>query len=633
MKYALIMVLSFVISLCFALDSQPGSGLKVWPEEVREYSFSYHNGTDDYHFYGSNTWAVRFNFAELYPEALGSKFEVTKALLWLPQTGDSVRVELFSEYYGGPGTSLASAKVAVTSNQLEIPFANTVQGDSLWLVVTYNTNFANRFVAASTGGGTHSYYWNTNNINPYFQSLAAAGFNAELLFGLAGDFVLGVPDLQLVDFDLEGVLQPQQLVGPIFTVYNHSDIAVSDAKVHINIYSPSPDFARADSILITESIPPRSQYVFNIQNHGFASHQVTLPDEPTQLKLRAVLSSAALAGEPTGNNSLLLHRFSFNEVYPVYLVENFLRTENSAQITAMQDQYEFENIHVLNYFPVLSDSLANVASQIRYNWYSFNTLPRTAVNGDLRLGGFSPDYSEFFEQQCQSAQTQRSFVASSRCDFQHVPQNDMLTTTLTLSNDKTRLYTAATEYNLINATRLSIGLFRKVTFDGMERWVIQRWFVHGASLSGPLGFGESLNLSFNVSLSNLSLAELAENYRLYYWLQIAGGGRILYSAYSDFTGVVPNHDEVWPVTELRVSPNPLRVGGWMRISLARGQKMGSAKIYNLRGQKIMDLQSQQEEITLSASEFPASGIYLLQVQVPSPKGGMITINKKINIIK
>ena len=47
MKYALIMVLSFVISFCFALDSQPGSGLKVWPEEVREYSFSYHNGTDD----------------------------------------------------------------------------------------------------------------------------------------------------------------------------------------------------------------------------------------------------------------------------------------------------------------------------------------------------------------------------------------------------------------------------------------------------------------------------------------------------------------------------------------------------------------------------------------------------------
>lgn len=633
MKLCLILALSLLCGLSFALGTLPGSGQNVWPAEGREYNFAYHNGSDDYHFYGANIWAVRFNFAEVYPETYSSEFAVDKALLWLPQTGDSVRVELFADSYGGPGASLAWAKVPVTANQVEIPFANPVQGDSLWLVVTYATNFANRFVAASAGGGEHSYYWNTNSINPYFQSLATAGFGAELLFGLAGNFVLNAPDLQLADLELEGVLQPRQMVGPSFTIFNHSDLPISDAVVVINYSSPLAGFAFADSLLVVDPIPPRSEYAFNAQSPNFADHQFILPDQPLQLKLRATLSSAQAVGEPTANNSSVIHRFSLAEAYPVWLVENFLRNGSSAQITTIQDPYAFPDVHVLNYFPILSDSLANVAAQIRFNWYSFNSLPRTAVNGDLRLNGFSPAYGTQYEQHCLTAQDLKSFVSSSNCRFEHIAQNDLLSAELTLSNANTLLYNSATEYNLINSSRLSVGLFKKVFFDGAERFVIDRWITHGAPLNGPLGAGEEIRLNFNLSLSDLSLAELAQNYRLYYWLQLAGGGRILYSAYSDIVDVVAAQDEVQPVPELRISPNPLRGGGCLRICLDKGQKLGPLQIYNLRGQKIMDLEAGQPEITLAASEFPASGIYLLRVQIALPRGGTTTVFKKINIIK
>ncbi len=633
MKYALIIVLSLLLSVCYALDSHPGSGQNVWADNGREHNFAYHTGTDDFHFYGSNIWAVRFNFAEVYPASYASEFLVSKALLWLPQTGDSVRVELFSEYFGGPGTSLASARVPVTSNQVEIPFANPVQGDTLWLVVTYATNFANRYVAASSGGGSRSYYWNTNGVNPYFQSLATAGFNAELLFGLAGDFILGTPDLELGDFDLIGNLQPRQLVGPTFSIYNHSDLTVSDARVRVNVYSPSPEFARVDSILIAEPIPPRSQYVFDAQSPSFAQHQFSLPDRPMQMKLRASLSSADLTGEPMANNTITIHRFCLAEDYPVYLAENFLRTDSSVQVTATQDQYILPDIHILNYFPILSDSLANVPAQIRFNWYNFNSLPRTVTNGDHRPNGFSAAYGRQYEQDCQQAQVHKSFVSGSECSFEHIPQNDMITTQLTFSNANTLLYTATNEYNLINAARLNIGLFKKALFDGHERYVIKRWITHGASLNGPLGSGQDLSVNFNLSLSNLSLAELAQNYRLYYWLQLAGGGRILYSAYSDFTDVVSAQDEIYPVPALMISPNPLRAGGTLQISLAGGQNLGPVQIYNLRGQKIMDYKGFHNELSLSAGQFPASGIYLLRTQITLPKGGTSTLTKKINIIK
>lgn len=634
MKYALILLLGLCLSLSHALDFQPGSGASVWPDQDREYSFAYHNGTDDYHFYGTNTWAVRFDFAAVYPDSYASEFSVTKALLWLPQTGDSVQVALFTDSFGSPGVSLASAQAAVNSNQMEIPFSTAVQGDSLWLVVTYTTSFANRYVSASAGGGSRSYFWNTNATNPYFQSLATAGFNAELLFGLAGNFVLNTPDLELMDFEILGNLQPRQLIGPTFSIYNHSDLTVSDAKVQITVSSPSPEFSRADLIQIPDPIPPKTHYVFSAESPGFEAHRFSLPDQPMQLKLRASLSSSSLGDTlMTGNNTILVHRFSLSDDYPIFMAENFLRTGSSVQITTTQDQYSLPDIHILNYFPILSDSLANVPAQIRFNWYNFNSLPRTVVNGDLRLNGYSATFADQYAQHCLQAQTQKTFVSSSTCEFQHIPQNDMLTANLTLANANTLFYTAATEYNLVNASRLSIGIFKKVYFDGMERYVIDRWITHGASLSGPLGMGQELSANFNISLSNLTLAELAQNYRLYYWLQLSGGGRILYSAYSDFTGVVSVQDEVQAVPVLRVSPNPLRGDGTLRISLAEGQKMGPVQIYNLRGQKVGDFPGLKEELNIPASQFPASGIYLLRVQISLPQGGATTISKKINIIK
>ncbi len=633
MKQLCFLMLSLVTCICGALDFYPGTSGTVIPEAGKEFSFDYHTGIDDYHLYGADVWAVRFDFSDEYPAMAISEFAVSKALLYLPQTGDSVRVELFTDVLGSPGSSLTWAKVPVNTNYLEIPFPTVVQNDSLWMIVTYATNFANRFVSASEGGGSHSYYWNTNAQNPYFQSLSNAGFNAELLFGLGGDFVLSALDLELLDFDLEGTLEPREIVGPTFRIYNHSTQTITDAVVGINVYSPDPEFAFFDSIDISEPIPPNSSYTFNSQSTGFSEHQFTLPPEPLQMKLRAALSSGQQSTDPQFNNVILIHRFSLDSPYPVYLTENFLRYTYSSQITNIQDQYTFPDIHTLNYFPIVNDTLGSVASQIRFNWYDFNSLPRTTFNGDQQINGFTPDYGDSYQQLCEQILLEKSFVSGSDCRFSYNELSDMLTANITLTNDYTLLYNSATEYNLISQSRLCVGLFKRVDVNDSERFVLTRWITHAASLDGSLNSGESYSAAYAIALNNLPLTELSQDYRLYYWLQLDNGGKILYSNWADFTSIVSNQDELMDIPEMQITSNPLRQGNTMRIKLSNGQNIIGLEVFNIRGQKILSYPVPTQDVLLTADQFSASGIYLLKATVTDGKGNKLCINKKINIIK
>ncbi len=631
MKHCLLFLAVLLPALLLALGVHPGTGVQAFPE-AKDYSFAYHSGTDDFHFFGTDVWAVRFDFSEVYPSLDISEFSVEKALLYLPQTGDSVRVELFTDVSGVPGTSLAWAKVPVTTNNLEIQFPTAVQNDSLWMVVTYPTNFANRFVSASAGDGSHSYYWNANAQTPFFQSLSQAGYGAELLFGVSGEFVLSGMDLELVDFGLSGLIEPREQVGPVFSVYNHSDNPVNSAVLGLNVYSPDPGFAFYDEIQINQSIPPRSMLVFDENSSEYPDHLFSLPATPMQIKLRGALTSEFQDSDPQGNNVKLIHRFSFDEESPVYLAENFTRWDSVDQISLIQDQFNLPGLHRLYYFPILSDTLGNVASQIRFNWYDFNSLPRTSIGGDLRINGFSPDYSADYQQLANEVLVRKTFISSAECRFNYNNLTDVLTAQVNLSNANTLLYNSATEYNLVTNARLSVGLFRRETIAGNEHFTIDRWLTHAAALNGTLGAGETMETSFSFSLNNMPLNVLEQDYRLYYWLQLNDGGTILYSGYSDFSGVVSNQDDLLPSPVLLITGNPLRPSSIMKLS-APGSGSLVVDVFNIRGQKIVSQLNNSGEIELSTDQFPSAGVYLLRAVIQNRNGKTAIIQKKINIIK
>ncbi len=633
MRFLITFAVLLFVSFSFALDFVPGSGSQVIPEDSKEYNFAYHQGTDDYHFYGSDKWAVFFDFASVYPAAEISQFLVSKALIYLPQIGDSIKVELFTNEYNSPGTLLTWNKVLVSSNWLEITFPQTVQESSLWMVATYSTSFIGTFVSASYGSGTHSYYSNTNvPQSPYYQSFANAGFSAELLFGLTGEFVLDsqIIDLELTYFNLEGIVEPGQTVAPTFAIYNHSSIPISDAAIHLNVYSPNPDFAFFDELPVTETIAPHSLYEFNDQNPDFLEHQFTLPERPLQLKLRAALVSSHNDNDPQANNIKLIHRFSFADSYPIFLIENFLRWQNASQISWSQDQYNLPQFHILNYFPILGDSLSNLAAQNRFNWYHFNSLPRTVINGNLKINGFSSNYGNQFTQLCTQAQNSKTFISSADCRIISEENSDQLSASLTLNNAHTQLYSSAVEYDIVNLSRLFVGLFKKETFNNSERWVIDRWIVQNQALNGSLNAAQSLTLDFSIPLNNIPLSELEESYRLYYWLQMSDTGKILYSSFAEFSNFVPVNDINYSIPRLNITSNPLRRGEQMKISLNNGKQLGRVQVYNLKGQKIRDFYTTQPEIVFTSDEFPTNGIYFLRFpELPAAKAGNPTTHKII----
>lgn len=621
-----------MILLCTALTAitgVPGSGTNVADNADRDFHFAYHTGADDYRFYGTDTWAVRFNFASAYADADTCRFTIRSAQLWLPQVGDSVRVELFSDVMGLPGQRLARKSAPVTQNLMTLTFDDEVTAEVAWMIVYYTTHFANRFVSASAGGGTRSFYLNTNATTPYFQSFANAGFAAELLFGVTGDFQISGVDLQLQDFGFTGMIEPRQAVYPSFSVYNHSSLPLSDARVNILITSPLTSYTISDQINIQETIAPFSQYTWTDQSIGYAEHRYELAEAPMQFKARAVLSSSTIGNDLAGNNTITKYFYSFSDAMPVKLVENFFRHNFAAGILGIQDQYLIPGFDQLTYFPVLSDSLGNQAAMTRFNWYRFNSTPITAVNGTQRVNGYTTAYPQMFQTALQGAGADRSFISSAECRFDTLGP-DAVNASITISNAGTHLFTNPAEYNLMANSRWFVGLFRSVVLGGNTRWVPVRWITQNETLTGNLNAGESINKVHRIMLTGL---DFQQSYRLYYWLQVKDGGRILYANWETVNPVVSVDDELLQSPVISIGPNPLKGMRQLNIDLDTDDKSIATEVfvYNARGQRIWTFSGSQPRISIPSHIFPSSGIYMLRIR-DSRSGGRGSTHK-ITVIK
>jgi len=621
-RYLLILPLLF--GLLFAIQCVSADGRAIG-ESSREYHYHYHTASNDLNFFGSNRWAVRFNFRSAYPGLSEVNFRAQGARLWLPFTGGTLTAELRADADGSPGELLFSQNLSISDNQVDLYFDSEHTAETFWLMADYTTNATNRFVAASTGGGTRSYYMNQVGNIQHLSSFASAGFACELLFGLLGEFAFDDIDLQLCDFDLEGALVPGGRVQPAFKVYNHSDTSILNANLRLILSRPG--FSQYDTlnVAIPQSLAPREFYDFD-----FASSDVMidLPEEPTQLRIEALLSSEFAENDTLfANNKKLCNYQIFVDESPAQLVENFLREDETSVINTIQQPYLTGSLHALQYYPVLSDPLANLYSMRRYNWYGFNSVPRTVVAGDMRIVGFTDQYEPKFSDAIAKIGTYRSFISSSTCAMEPVENSENVNVVLSFSNESTNLYTGVGQ-SLMTASRIFAGLFKKHDFDGSESYVLNRWIAFADTVSTSLNMGSTINKSYSFTASGLFDDDDEEAYRLYYWVQQEQGGRIYYADFHDFDSMIltSNEDELVSPALLRVYPNPLRGQNSLKINLAREAKLS---IYNLRGQRLYSTDSCPKSLELPASLFPSSGIYFLRFD----EEGRGTNTRKISIIK
>ena len=217
-RYVLIMIV-LVFSLLNAVDYHVASGRNVKPS-VRDTLFYYHTNTDDQHWFGSDSWAVKFEFNELYPEIYPLFYEAEGANIFIPGSSgtDPLTIKLCEDRYGQPFTHPDSLLFSQTLQSSEIQyqgwnyiqFSNTITDTILWLVVDYPTNATDQFISASAVGGLQSYFSN----NGYYYNMFSISYDSEFLFSLHGRLLIEGADLDLISIGLEGDFFPGSIVSP-----------------------------------------------------------------------------------------------------------------------------------------------------------------------------------------------------------------------------------------------------------------------------------------------------------------------------------------------------------------------------------------------------------------------------------
>lgn len=622
------LILGLILVLCLnlgAISFYPGSGEEVDVPD-RAFHFKYHNLRDDLHFYGAQDWAVFFDFANyFYPAHPNLSFRMDALKLWFPQTGGEVQIRILADGNGQPALpELASFTLDVDANSLHIPLSESITAEKVWMLVEYHTNFSSRFVAASQTGGSHSYFLNTSMGTPYYQSLSSAGFDAELLFGVEGDFV-DLDLCRLLNLKLDGMAAPGQTLYPSFRIYNYSDAPISQARVVIAQKIPGSNDDTIREIVIPQVIAPFSEYVWSHNSSGYHDYGFQLTDQPMQFRLRGKLSSGSV-----DYNTLDSYYYVFGETPRLFLTENFFRSDNAPSLLALENQVlstdEFRDIQNLCYFPVLGDSLAMPGARLRFDWYGFNSMPIVVLGGTRRILGMDSGFLNRFRLQSDSLLTQKTFISTASASADIEPEG--LQVRFSFANNSTAFLDIANVYDLVANCRFFAGLFQKLRIGNVDSWVFVKWIEHNLPLGGGLNMGDRLNIDSEMALTGLD--PLAE-YRVYYWIQERGGGKVFTVDFFGLELPVSNADYVTPAAGLSISPNPLRgeKSVTIRFDMKSGAKPSRMKVFNLRGQLIFEDTLERDTKQLPGSLFPSSGIYLIRIE----SSGLAPKTAKISIIK
>lgn len=612
--------------------------------EDRDYHLRYHQDRDDLHWYNTATtkWAVKYDIGAIYTGITNPRFRSNRAFIFFPVTGDSATVEIFADQAGQPVNAqpLARTRVLVDQNYMDIALGSFIEEQVFWLVLTYQTGYAGPYVSASIGGGSNSYYYNTNAPNPYYQMMSTAGFNCEFAFGMIGEFILPNVDLQLMEIGLSGNLAPRERVYPVFSIYNHSDTAISGLSVNFVFSTPQTPTGNIDlQIPLSQSLAPRQLYTYDASAPNASEHMFTLPDEYTQFRIGATVSPAN-ENDPTGNNNLGRYMEYFPSPYPIHLAETFLRYHQRYQILTLQDQYSVAEVLPIYYYPIVGDTLGNIGASQRFAWYAYNSMPRTVVDGNGLLVGSSSSYVSQYQENISLALQNRSFVSEYNCRLTIPEDSELINAEITLSNPQTRLYTSLTDLNYISGSRLYVGLFKKIRMLEQDRYVFERWISYQDTINTAFSLGTTITKNYTLFLQNLDVSDLVQNYCVIYWLQHSASKRILFSAQAFFDPTTSVEDDISAPLRVAIFPNPFRAQVLPRIELSALGKSTQVllSIYNLRGA----LTWQHEYDKVSADKisiqppddvFRASGMYFLRVSYRDEKGKSRQIIKKISFIK
>jgi hypothetical protein len=633
MKRIIILILIFSFQILYSINSNIANGEDVSSPQ-REDLYYNHNNQHDLNWYGSDRWAVEFDFAEPYNNIDSLEMNVEGVRIYLPQLGNDITLKFFDCY-----NDLSSADSVLASEQVyaedlivgwnDIPLSNPLNADTLFVVIEYPT-YNGMELAASAIDGTHSYYFE----DEYFKNMAANGFDSELLVSVYGDMHwnfdtdLGISNFEMVKVDT--------LVHPKFKIKNNSISEISD--ISFTYYRTTPEsYGRNISLEYNYTLdsPLASGEEREILIESFTD---TLFTDYLQYNYTIQLSMLDDAIPSNNTVDFMINVFANN--CESHLVENFVKLDdyNSTHIWDYQDNQEYSNLDIqtINYFPFSNDyPFYQLDVMQRYNYYELGTIPVTIINATKKIFGYSENNEAVFATEINSEKP-KTFLSIENIYGTKDVMNGMIQYTVMVRNDSTYVFSSYLGNSYFHVAVVEYLVNENEIFGSVFRTSFDKIAINELSYNNSARFENYFN-----SLAEINTIEETgsfENCRLVYWIQNEITNDILLLGEIDF-----NQFEEVGTEENNLSSNlfltyknPSSCNEIIELSLmgSRSFQKPTINIYNIKGQKVVELSpsmQRDDEIIFTwdgkdaTKHSTASGIYLLQL---SDKNKTI-LNKKM----
>lgn len=653
MKKIILIAFILCVSSVFAVDFFHAAGNNV--SASRDSLIYYHTNTDDQHWFGTDSWAVKFDFNHFFNGIDSLQFKAEGVNIYIPNTAsnDAMTIKLCKDYGNQPNLppdsvlfSYAVQPAAMNfQNWNYIDFSQTFTDTLFWLVVDYPTNSSDQFISASATDGAHSYFEDEG----YYYNMLAYSFESEFLFSLHGRFITNGKDLDLISLEWVGNIAAGEDIFPKFIVKNNSNSVVGNAYLNLEMLSPYDEIELLyyTSGGICDSIPlpplqPDETVIFDMTD----SLKFELLLQPSQYKVTAELFCSE--DSLMQNNSIELEFDTFNIPQTQVIIENAVKLNNSGSenIWTIQDgMFSADNCKIINYFANIPDEpFFNYSSFERFHYYDLLGFPATIVGGKRRILGYllqsySETLSSFFDEVLEDDCT---FVSRDTCFAYY---NDLGDVELCIDMDNyetyifydffddCKLYVAVVE-DVINEE----GLPEDTTVPIMIDMIAE---VSDIQLTYLNSYSDTIE--FNQLEDFETIGGELNNCRIVYWLQNDETRDIYYSnslPFDEFTFVAVDafDDEIKQVAQkISIYPNPFNPLTTISFSTAENIESANIEIYNIKGQKVKILSpslchpelvegrgiNNFYSVTWNGkddnSKKVSSGIYLIKIEIKTNK--------------
>ncbi|MCB5250692.1 MAG: T9SS type A sorting domain-containing protein [Candidatus Cloacimonadales bacterium] len=584
---------------------------------------AYHNSSADNLYYGTNSWAVYFDFNKWYTGVDSLICQVEGIFVYSYQDRDNVVLALHDDNAKQPGALVQEKVVSLNEGWNEIDFTYA-QKQKVWVVLKDQTSLNSNYVCASQGGGQHSYF----KSGDAYYNFANNGFKSELLLSIKGTLLTYHTDLIIKSVSFTDELVVDARVKPVIQVANNSAATVNNPYLILNYKAPNNQLSLRDSVRFASIMMPYE--VRNIEPSLFKDF--ILLREPMQYKLEMNIYCDNMQNEFADNNYFAKTYNVFMDELDYICVENFLQSNSTISNSLWISQDDLpENTLRLDYFPDFADQYNQTIFTEKNTWYQNFGYPNTIIQGTMRINGYMPSiYTDKFDDYLYSTRDLKTFLKAERTDIDTL--NNRITFNININNANTRIFS-----DFIGECMMQAFLVQKYHFYEKECISVSNYLTdmkNGIALTANYGLQQSLELEIPFDQIILYDDNTIGDVILVVQAIHKPSKQILFTAAEKLPELdisVSQHYYQDNEIVADVWPNPIRDN---QVLSVKSEHVAKIDIYNIKGQRVRTITDNVNSVYKwdlkdEYNKNLSSGVYFIRIKHTNTPPQM----KKILLLK